>query len=44
MGASSELQDAAEELAVVLMSHVPGELRRRFRIIVNMLTYQALTD
>lgn len=36
--------DPARELAVVLMSHVPGELRRRYRVIVNMLTYQALTD
>lgn len=36
--------DPTEELAVVLMSHVPGELRRRYRVIVNMLTYQALTD
>jgi len=36
--------DPVEELAVVLMSHVPGELRRRYRIIVNMLAYQALED
>ncbi|MEO3474595.1 serine hydrolase domain-containing protein [Roseomonas sp. CAU 1739] len=36
--------DPVEELAVVLMSHVPGELRRRYRIITNMLTYQALED
>ena len=34
--------DPKEELAVVLMSHVPGELRRRYRVIVNMLTYQAI--
>ncbi len=34
--------DPVEELAVVLMSHVPGELRRRYRVIVNMLTYQAI--
>lgn len=36
--------DPMEELAVVLMSHVPGELRRRYRVMVNMLAYQALTD
>ena len=40
----NNLVDPVEELAVVLMSHVPGELRRRYRIITNMLTYQALED
>jgi len=36
--------DPAQRLAVVLMSAVPGDIRRRFRAIVNMLAYQALED
>ncbi|GGJ09157.1 serine hydrolase domain-containing protein [Neoroseomonas lacus] len=34
--------DPAERLAVVLMSHAPGEMRLRYRRLINMLTYQAL--
>jgi CubicO group peptidase (beta-lactamase class C family) len=34
--------DPAERLAVVLMSCVPGDIRRRFRVIVNMLAYGAI--
>lgn len=34
--------DPAERLAVVLMAHAPGEMRLRYRRLVNMLVYQAL--
>ena len=34
--------DPAERLAVVLMAHAPGEMRLRYRRLVNMLAYQAL--
>jgi CubicO group peptidase (beta-lactamase class C family) len=34
--------DPVERLAVVLMSAVPGDIRRRFRVIVNMLAYGAI--
>jgi hypothetical protein len=27
---------------VVFMAHVPGELRQRYRRLINMLTYQAI--
>ena len=34
--------DPVERLAVVFMAHAPGEMRLRYRRLVNMLTYQAL--
>jgi CubicO group peptidase (beta-lactamase class C family) len=34
--------DPAERLSVVFMAHVPGELRQRYRRLINMLTYQAI--
>jgi CubicO group peptidase (beta-lactamase class C family) len=34
--------DPAERLSVVLMAHAPGEMRLRYRRLVNMLAYQAL--
>jgi CubicO group peptidase (beta-lactamase class C family) len=34
--------DPAERLAVVLMAHAPGEMRLRYRRLVNMLAYQAI--
>jgi CubicO group peptidase (beta-lactamase class C family) len=34
--------DPVEDLAVVCMVQVPGELRRRFRPMINALVYQAL--
>jgi len=34
--------DPAERLTVVLMSAAPGEIRRRFRVIVNNLAYGAI--
>lgn len=34
--------DPAERLAVVLMAHAPGEMRLRYRRLINMLAYQAL--
>jgi CubicO group peptidase (beta-lactamase class C family) len=34
--------DPAERLAVVLMSASPGDIRRRFRVIVNHLAYAAI--
>ncbi len=34
--------DPAERLAVVLMAHAPGEMRLRYRRLINMLTYQAI--
>lgn len=34
--------DPVERLAVVLMAHAPGEMRLRYRRLVNMLAYQAL--
>jgi CubicO group peptidase (beta-lactamase class C family) len=34
--------DPAERLSVVFMAHAPGELRQRYRRLINMLTYQAL--
>lgn len=34
--------DPAERLAFVLMAHAPGEMRLRYRRLVNMLAYQAL--
>jgi CubicO group peptidase (beta-lactamase class C family) len=36
--------DPAEDLAVVFMSQVPGEQRRRYRTLVTGLVYQALVD
>jgi CubicO group peptidase (beta-lactamase class C family) len=36
--------DPAERLAVVLMAHAPGEMRLRYRRLVNMLAYQAIED
>ena len=36
--------DPKEDLAVVFMAQVPGELRRRFRPMINALVYQALAD
>ncbi len=36
--------DPAEGLAVVLMAHAPGEMRLRYRRLVNMLAYQALEN
>jgi CubicO group peptidase (beta-lactamase class C family) len=34
--------DPAERLAVVLMAHAPGEMRLRYRRLINMLAYQAI--
>lgn len=34
--------DPAERLAVVFMAHAPGEMRLRYRRLINMLAYQAL--
>ena len=34
--------DPAERLSVVFMAHAPGELRQRYRRLINMLTYQAI--
>lgn len=34
--------DPAEHLAVVFMCQVPGEQRRRYRVLLNALVYQAL--
>jgi CubicO group peptidase (beta-lactamase class C family) len=34
--------DPKEDLAVVFMCQVPGDLRRRFRPMINALVYQAL--
>lgn len=36
--------DPASGLAVVFMAHAPGELRKRYRRLVNALVYQALED
>jgi CubicO group peptidase (beta-lactamase class C family) len=36
--------DPVEDLAVVFMAQVPGELRRRYRPFINALVYQALTE
>ncbi|HTB45298.1 MAG TPA: serine hydrolase domain-containing protein [Acetobacteraceae bacterium] len=36
--------DPEEDLAVVFMAQVPGEQRRPFRVLINSLVYQALTD
>lgn len=35
--------DPREDLAVVFMAQVPGEQRRRYRVLINALVYQALT-
>jgi CubicO group peptidase (beta-lactamase class C family) len=34
--------DPVERLSVVFMAHAPGELRQRYRRLINMLTYQAI--
>jgi CubicO group peptidase (beta-lactamase class C family) len=34
--------DPAERLSVVFMAHAPGELRQRYRRLINMLAYQAI--
>ncbi len=36
--------DPEEDLAVVFMAQVPGEQLRPFRVLINSLVYQALTD
>ncbi|HEY4253292.1 MAG TPA: serine hydrolase domain-containing protein [Roseomonas sp.] len=36
--------DPAAGLAVVFMAHAPGEMRKRYRRLVNMLVYQALEE
>ncbi|WP_158929554.1 serine hydrolase [Acidisphaera sp. S103] len=36
--------DPAEDLAVVFMAQVPGEQKRRFRVLINALVYQALAE
>jgi CubicO group peptidase (beta-lactamase class C family) len=34
--------DPVERLSVVFMAHAPGELRQRYRRLINMLAYQAI--
>ncbi len=34
--------DPVERLSVVFMAHAPGDLRQRYRRLINMLSYQAI--